>query len=431
MQAADDLLHVGNAPTRRPVPWGAVVVAVALFTGLVMVLVLFGRQSLVDGNVDPYYFGDMGASVADGNGFDGFGSLIKRRAPLYPLMIGGVYTIVGEHERAVMLVHVLFFATTCLLAYDIGRRVFNQRTGVLAALACAMHPMLLRYLPSLHLETQLTLLMTLVLWLMVRFYEKPTVRNGVLVGVAAGLGTLTKAVVIAYPVLFALGVVLACRAARKRGQTIRTPWVPLVVIGVAMGLTIVPWTIRNYRATGHFVLVSSGTSDAFLRGFIFSRTEFITLERPPYTDAENESNAYFRSLAAAEGTEWERDDYETDQILNAEAKRRLTSEPFGVVRKTVVGLFTFWYQLTSLKNSLLAIVLAVPAWLLAAIGWRRARQEARPAWLLFLPILYLNISLALLLALGRYSVPILPALMVMAAYGLDSVLTRRGTAGRA
>ena len=52
-------------------------------------------------------------------------------------------------------------------------------------------------------------------------------------------------------------------------------------------------------------------------------------------------------------------------------------------------------------------------------------RERRPAWLLLLPIFYLNISLALLLALGRYSVPILPALMVLAAFGADTLLTRR------
>jgi hypothetical protein len=197
---------------------------------------------------------------------------------------------------------------------------------------------------------------------------------------------------------------------------------------VVMGCTILPWTIRNYRSSGHFVLVSTGTSDAFLRGFIFSRTEFITLQKPPYTDAENESNAYFQALARAEGTVWQKNDYQTDQILNREAKRRLLAEPAQVARKSFVGLFTFWYQLTSLKNSLLALVLAIGAWALALVGWRRARRERRPSWLLLLPVIYLNVSLALLLALGRYSVPILPALLALSAYGVDSLLVRREAA---
>jgi 4-amino-4-deoxy-L-arabinose transferase-like glycosyltransferase len=391
-----------------------------------MVFVLFAHQNLVDTNFDPYYFGKMGQSIAQGHGFAGFGSLLHRRAPLYPLVIGAVYIIVGVVPRAMLALQCLFFAVTCLLVFDIGRRLFNQRTGVLAAVACALHPMLLRYLPQLQLETQLTLLVTLTLWLMIRFYGRPTVGNGALVGVAAGAAALTKAVVLFYPALFAVGIVLSYRAARRRSNLDRrTPWVGLAVMFVMMGLTLLPWTIRNYRVTGHFVPVSSGTSDAFLRGFIFSRTEFITLQRPPFTDAENASNAYFRALAAAKGTVWEKDDYQTDQILNAEARRRLFAEPLGVAHKTVIGLFTFWYELTDRKNSLLALALAVAAWFFAIIGWRRARRERRPAWLLMLPVLYLNILLALLLALGRYSVPILPALVVLAAYGLDTLLDRR------
>src|SRR5205085_9421085 len=142
--------------------------------------------------------------------------------------------------------------------------------------------------------------------------------------------------------------------ARRRGENRATPWRALLAMVLVMGLTIVPWTVRNYRATGHFVPISSGLSDAFLRGFIFSETDYITLRKPPYTDGENASNAYFKSLAVKAGTVWERDDYETDQILNKEAKRRLLSEPGAVARKTVIGVFTFWYELTSLPNSALA-----------------------------------------------------------------------------
>ncbi|MBK8334838.1 MAG: glycosyltransferase family 39 protein [Acidimicrobiaceae bacterium] len=400
------------APTLRvarwSVPWAWVVFAFALGTGLLMGFVVFRVQSLVDQNTDPYFFGDMGKSIADGNGFEGFGSLITRRAPLYPIVIGGVYAVFGDHQKLIVLLHVLMFSGTCVLAYDMGRRLFNHRTGVIAGFVCALHPMLLRYIPNLHLETQLTLLITLTAWLTIRFYERPTVAAGALVGLASGAAALTKAVALLYPALFVAGIILACRAARRRGEQRPTPWKPILAIFVVMGCLILPWTARNYRSSGHFVLISSGTSDAFLRGFIFTETDYITLRRPPYTDAENASNAYFEALAEAEGTVWERDDYETDQILNKEAKRRLFAEPGPVLRKSVIGVFTFWYQLTSLKNSLLALVLALGAWFFAVIGWRRARREQRPAWLLMLPVLYLNLVLALLLALGRYSVPILP-----------------------
>ena len=409
-----------------PRQWGFVVFGIAFISGLFMVLVLFKLQHQVQQDIDPYYFGKMGESIAHGHGFEGFGSLIKRRAPLYPLTIGGLYALFGDHTTVVLVAHSVMLAATATLAYDIARRLFNLRTGVIAGLLCALQPMLLRYVPTLHLETQLTLLYTLLLWLMIRFRKKPSLVNGILVGVVAGGATLTKAVVLLLPVAFVVGIFLERRSAARRGQPkTRSPWLALVALFVFMGLTIMPWTIRNYEVTGHFVPVSSGTSDAFLRGFIFSETKYITLSQPPYTDAENASNAYFTRVAADAGALWEADDYQTDQILNKEAKRRLIHEPLSVARKTAVGLFTFWYQLTSLKNSLLALVLAIGGWALAIVGWRRARSEGTSTWVVFTAILYLNLVLAPLLALGRYSVPVIPALMVMAAYGIDTLLGRR------
>jgi hypothetical protein len=192
-----------------------------------------------------------------------------------------------------------------------------------------------------------------------------------------------------------------------------------------MAVLIAPWTIRNYVATGgHFVLLSSGTSDAFLRGYIFSKPEYATLRLPPFEYAENESNAWFRSLASSAGTEWQRDDYETDQILNRAAVQQLIAAPGEFVRKFVTGLFTFWYEMTSLTNSIVAGVLAVGAWILAIVGLRRSKKEGQPAWILILPAVYLNLALAALLALGRYSVPILPPLLVVSAFGVDTLMAR-------
>jgi len=402
---------------------------VALTAGMAMVFVGFRMQTLADTRFDPYYFGEMGKSLARGDGFAPYGVLIQRRAPLYPLMIGGIYWLFGEQSTLVLLAQCVLLAGTCVVVFDIGRRLFNVRTGVIAALFCALNPMLLRYVGDLQLETLLTFLFSLTIWFSVRFYARPTLTLGVLLGVSAALASLTKAVVLPYPALFALAVVAFTLLRRRRGEAAALPWVPLAAMLAAMAVVIAPWTVRNYVATGgHIVLISSGASDAFLRGYVFSQPEYATLRLPPYEFAENASNEWFRSLSIAAGTTWQRDDYETDQILNRAAIQKLVSEPGEFVRKSATGLLTFWYEMTSLTNSILAGGLAVVAWVLAIIGLRRAGRERRPAWLLILPVVYLNLFLALLLALGRYSVPILPALLIVAAFGLDTLLSRRPAA---
>lgn len=399
-------------------PW--LVFGLALMAGLVVVLIGFRAQSLVDNRPDPYWFSAMGSSLARGDGLSAYGSLLHRRAPLYPLMIAGIYRAFGEHQVLVQLAQVLLFAGTALLTYDLGRRLYNARTGVLAGVLCAVHPALLRYVADFHLETLFTFLFTGSVWLSVRFYERPDFRRAAAFGVAGALAALTKAVAVLYPAVFVVCWWLKRRVAPKELGN-RAAVLNVFVLFACMGLTILPWTVRNYVVTGHLVPISTGFSDAFLRGYVFSKTDYATLRRPPYTDGENESNAMFRAICADEGAVWEQDDYQTDKILNRAAKARLLASPAAFVRKTFVGLFTFWYEMTSLKNSLAAGGMALIAWAFALLGLQRSRLDARPAWLLLAPVLYFNLLLAPLLALGRYSVPVLPCLGVLASFGLEGL----------
>jgi 4-amino-4-deoxy-L-arabinose transferase-like glycosyltransferase len=414
-----------DSSARRSYRDPAVVFGLALAVALCVVFFVFHSQNLVDSRPDPYSFSLFGRRIARGEGFEG--ELFGRRGPFYPMVIGAIYWLFGEHEVLIQLMQCLAFAGTAVLAWDIGRQMYNGRTALFAGLLCAFHPSLLRYVPDFHLETFFTLLFTFSIWLSLRFYEQPSPINGALFGFVSGLTSLTKAVVMLYPPLFLAILWAIAFFSRKPEVRARKPSViaAALVIGV-MALTISPWTVRNYRVSGHFVPVSTGFSDAFLRGYVFSRTEFLTLRKPPYTDAENEVNVWFKKLCADEGAVWEKDAVQTEKILNKAAKAKLLADPLAFVRKSFWGIFAFWYEMTSLKTSLVAGVLALAGWFFTLFGVGRARREGRPQWLLFAPIIYLNGFLAILLALGRYSVPVLPCLMITAAFGLDTLATRFG-----
>jgi 4-amino-4-deoxy-L-arabinose transferase-like glycosyltransferase len=401
---------------RPPVSGAVIVGAAALTAALMMVFVVFRMQGLVANEGDPYHYGEIARGLME----HGFTRLTRRAASLYPELIAVVYSL-GGGNLTVEILQCLLHMGTCLLAFSLGRRLYNLRTGLLAGLFCALHPMLLRYVGDLHMETTLTFLCTLTVWATVRFHERTTVFNGILLGVIGMVTTLTKGVMLPYLALF--GAVSLWLALRQRsGRAVAA----VIAMGVTMTLILAPWTYRNYRVTGgRFVLLTPGTSDSFLRGYIFTRTEFATLQKPPYTDAENESNEWFKRIAREAGTEWERDEV-VDEANNARvAKQMIVTRPLETVRKCVVGLFTFWYEMTSFKNSLVPAVLALVAWGFAAIGFTRARELEQPRWLLLLPILVMNVFVAVLIPLGRYSVPILPCLMILAATGVDALLTRR------
>jgi len=184
------------------VPW--LLFGLASIAALAVVLVGFRAQGLVDNLPDPYWFSAMGSSLARGEGLSAYGSLLHRRAPLYPFMIGAIYYVFGEHPFLVQLVQTVLFAGTSVLAFDLGRRIYNLRTGVIAGALCAVHPALLRYVADFHLETLFTFLLTASVLLGVRFYEKPSVGRAGAFGVMSALIALTKAVAVLFPPLFLL-----------------------------------------------------------------------------------------------------------------------------------------------------------------------------------------------------------------------------------
>jgi hypothetical protein len=296
------------------------------------------------------------------------------------------------------------------------------RTGLLAGLLTAVHPMLLRYVPDLHTETLLVLSTVLLVWCAIRFYDKPTVVNGIVLGAVGMTSTLVKGV--ALPIVLAYTGIIFLRELRRQGFSL-APFVSALAVVITMAVIVTPWTYRNYRVSGRFVLLTPGTADSFLRGYIFTRREFATFQRSPYVDAENESNAWFRRIAEEAGTTWEKDELVDEDNNKVVMKRMIREQPLDTARKFVVGLFTFWYEMTTLFNSLIPLTLAIGCWILTFIGWRRAHEEGRPSWLLLLPIVVTNVLVAALIPLGRYSVPILPCLAILAAFGVDTLLARR------
>jgi 4-amino-4-deoxy-L-arabinose transferase-like glycosyltransferase len=395
--------------------YAAIIAAVATAAALLTVLVFFRFQNLVPETGDPYGYGKIARAFVE----HGFTKLTRRAASLYPEFIAVIYRL-GGSDQVIIFLQCLFHAATCVLVFRLGLRIYNARTGLLAGLFCALHPMLLRYVPDLHMESFLTLMCTLTVWTTVRFHDRPTIVNGILVGVVGMCATLIKGVMLPYLGVF--GIVSGVLAL-KRGSMQRVAAV--VAMFIAMAVVLAPWTYRNYQVTGgRFVLLTPGAADSFLRGYVFTRWEFATLQKPPYTDAENEVNNWFRQIARDAGTEWEQDEVVDEENNARVAKRLITTQPLDTARKVFVGLFTFWYELTSLRNSLIPGSLALIGWALAIVGLRRANREGRPSWLIWLPIVVMNVFVAFLIPLGRYSVPILPCLMILAAFGVDTLLNR-------
>jgi len=398
----------------------------ALAIGLLTVFVFWGKQGLVDQANDIYRFAEYGQNIALGNGFrPNDGPLTIRRAPLYPALIALLYTIFGAKPIVIQMFQAALAAGTTLLAFEIGRRVFNPRTGLLAAVATGLHPMVLRYIPDIQVETFLTFLYTLAIYWSVRLAERETLLHGFWFGLSCGAAAMVKGVALPYPALFIVAYLWRSYSRRPKGSNVLPGWLSVAGMLVAMGLIILPWTYRNYTTTGRFVLISGNASGELLRSYVFAQPRYYLLQRHAYSDGENEANEMQIQLFRSQGLTWNRDEAETEQVQNVAAVQKILSAPSAYLKKCVIAFFMFWYVVTTKVNSLLVGGLALAGWILAFVGMYRGRGKGYQFWLLILPIVSMNLIYAAILALGRYSAPCIPSLMVLAAFGVNTLLPQR------
>jgi 4-amino-4-deoxy-L-arabinose transferase-like glycosyltransferase len=385
---------------------------------------LWGNQALVDQTNDLYQFAELGQNIASGQGLRyNDGPLTIRRAPLYPALIAGLYLIFGAKPVVIQIVQALLAAGTALLAFEIGLRVFNLRTGLLAAIATGLHPMVLRYIPDIQVETFFTFLYTLAIYWSVRLVQEENLWHGFWFGVSSAAASMVKGVALPFPALFIVAYFWWLYS--KDGSRFIQGWRPIAAMLIAMALFILPWTYRNYQVTGKFVLISGNASGELLRGFVFAQPRYYLLTDRAYHDGELEANQMQIDLFNSKGLVWQRDETETEMVQNAAAREKIWDFPGAYIKKCIIGFFMFWYVVTTKANSLLVGGLALAGWTLAFVGMYRARGQPHQFWLLLLPILSMNLVYAAVLALGRYSAPCIPALMVLAAFGVNTLLPLR------
>jgi hypothetical protein len=177
------------------------------------------------------------------------------RAPLYPAFLAIVYFINGtDFSRffaARLAQAIVLGAPLAPLTYGLAQRLFgvrerrapkgyapvtpaNWRTPKIAAWIVAAYPLLLVYPLGLGTENPFFVLLLASFLFLLKSIEKPIALHFLLAGLFLGLTALTRSVILPFAGLAILWVWLIVK--QKHGA---------VLLGLAFGLTITPWMIRN------------------------------------------------------------------------------------------------------------------------------------------------------------------------------------------
>ncbi len=173
-------------------------------------------------------------------------------APLYLMLIGIAQAVLppGGAIIAVRIFQAVMGVATCCFAYRLARAVAgDERAGLVAAAVLALHPAFVIESAQILTETLYTFLAIAGLWVYLAVFRGQA--SGIaLAGMLLGLATLTRAVLLLFPLGLALHLVLTLgwRAGLKQA----------VVLMAAYLVVVLSWTAYNLVAYNRWVVGAEG-----------------------------------------------------------------------------------------------------------------------------------------------------------------------------
>jgi len=158
------------------------------------------------------------------------------------------------------VVQVLWSTVTVLLAFLLGRALYDHRTGLATATMVAFYPALVGFSHLLFSETLYVMLSFGWACLLVRGARTGSVVSLLGAGLLLGYGALVRQAGI--PTIVLAIAFLASIQARPWRRTIGRS----LLVAVTAAAVVLPWTVRNHRVYDDVVLVSTTSGWALLYG---------------------------------------------------------------------------------------------------------------------------------------------------------------------
>ena len=377
----------------------------------------------------PFRFGDsetyweLGKTIAQGKPYQ-YGEARIFRTPGYPVLLAGLFKLAGDGRDPLHEPHVLWGrALSALLGTlmvggtgALAHLLFGGRTAVAAGALAAVYPEAIALGTFILSEAPFCPLMLLQLIAWTLAWKSQGVRKqaiwSIAAGVAGGLATLMRPSWLLF-IPFALVFGLAFYRERTRQLAI------VGVMAAALGLTMLPWWIRNYQVAGRFVPTTLQVGASLYDGIGPQADGSSEMSFVPRFVREQRA-ADQAALAAGEQLDGIFED-RLDRRMQTAAINWARQNPGRVLKLAGIKFVRMWSPVPNaaeFQSTPLRLALAItytPIILLALAGLWKFAGRGWPYLLCFLPAIYFTCLHCVFVSSLRYRQPAMLPLIVLAA----------------
>jgi 4-amino-4-deoxy-L-arabinose transferase-like glycosyltransferase len=181
--------------------------------------------------------------------------------PAWTLVLAGPSALGFRSYLAHQLTGVVVGTATIAMTGLAGRAAFGRRAGLIAAVIVACYPNVWIYEREVEAETLAILVTATIIWLAYRFHARPTAGFAVGLGVAVGVGAMTRPELLALLLLLVLPLMVGAARVDRRHKAV---W--LVASCAACIAVILPWAIYNQTRFARPVPLTTSFGSAMLQG---------------------------------------------------------------------------------------------------------------------------------------------------------------------
>ena len=365
------------------------------------------------------FFYEYAKNIAAGKGLWLEGGGYAMRPPVYPYFLALAY-LLGGHYLLVVIPQALVGTVTVACAYLIGKELFSERAGLIAALFTAFYPYYVVHDTALQETSMVTALAALSVYALLRAKRSSLLATWLLAGLVLGATVLTRATML--PFALAASVWIAALGAGQPRQKLLRAGVVLCGLALLVG----SWLVRNDVVIGRPILTSE------LGNQFWTANNPQTFSRYPGESMDESRDVAFQALSAPE-KQLVASLYGNELALNdffmAKGIAYVRDNPEDVLvdglRKVAAG---FSWTINPNREPLVQAVYFLsyaPILVLGLLGMVLARRGWREHGLMYLQFLSFVAVTAVFWAHTSHRTYLDVYLILFSAYAVDRLITER------